>query len=258
MKSPRSGAIHRHLLVRIRQLGTGGVLRHDFFRSLKDFMLHGGKRKNEIHPFDVKYGTDTSGIVQPWDLGLPADSVLHAVQYGTAMVDVFTDLLRNLPIRYEDFVFIDLGSGKGRALLLASFFPFKKIIGVELSRSMHEIARGNIQLFADQGQQCFDIESICDDAGTYALPNENIVFYLFNPFDEQIMRAVLSNIERSLQQLPRTIYIAYLKPAHRAVFDQSAFLHVRKETERYVLYESMGLSNASGAIAAAPRSQSVV
>src|SRR5712671_3243440 len=81
--------------------------------------------------FDAKYGTDTGGIVNPWDMDIPDSLVGQAIQYRTARVGAFTQLLESLDIRHELYSFIDFGCGKGRALLLASRFPFKEIIGVE-------------------------------------------------------------------------------------------------------------------------------
>jgi hypothetical protein len=68
--------------------------------------------------FDAEYGTDTRGIVQPWNLDIPDNLVGQANQYGTAGAGTFTELLASLDIEHEHYLFADLGSGKGRALLL--------------------------------------------------------------------------------------------------------------------------------------------
>ena len=192
-----------------------------------------------IHPFDLQYGTDTSGIVERGALDIPDDEVKHATRYQTAIVDVFLEILNSLLISHEEYLFIDMGSGKGRALLLASQFPFKGIIGVELSENLHRIACRNINIYTDIMQACHNIQSMCENAAIFQIPNENIVFYLFNPFDKHIIRALLLNIEDSIHKHPRDIYIAYLKPIHRVVFDQAPFLQITKETERYVIYKNI-------------------
>jgi hypothetical protein len=129
-----------------------------------------------------------------------------------------------------------VGSGKRRALLLASQFSFKEIIGVELSPSLHRIAYSNIQIYRDDFQRCRKIRSICGDAAKYQIPPEKAVFYLFNPFDEEVMHMVLSNIEKSLHRVPREIYVIYLKPLHRDVLDQAKFLKAVSQSDRYVIY----------------------
>lgn len=198
-----------------------------------------------MHPFDLHYGTDTSGIIKPGYLDISADRAVHAVQYQTAIVEVFLEILSNLPIKFEDFLFIDIGSGKGRALLLASRYPFKGIKGVELSCQLHEIACRNIKIFKDDCQKCSDIESVNNDAADFELPNENTVFYLFNPFHEEVMSEFVMNLETSIQKNPRDIYIVYLKPLHRNIFDKSSIFEIYKETERYLIYHSHALSGTN-------------
>src|SRR5579864_7137056 len=60
----------------------------------------------------------------------------------------------------RDFTFIDLGSGKGRVLLMASDYPFKRIIGVEFMLELHRVAQKNIAGYSSDRQQCRQIETI--------------------------------------------------------------------------------------------------
>ena len=233
-----ASALRREIQRKIREVGIVGTLKLGVRKLICDMREALHLKKQDSHPFDLRYGTDTSGIIKPGALDIPDDKVEHAVQYQTAIVDVFLDILNSLSISYEEFIFVDMGSGKGRALLLASQYPFKGIIGVELSENLHRIACRNIQIFKDEGQQCNKIQSLCLDVADYEIPKEKIVFYLFNPFDGHIMRSLLLNIEDSIHRYPRDIYIAYLKPLHRDVFDRSAFLQIAKETERYVIYKN--------------------
>jgi SAM-dependent methyltransferase len=231
-------ALCREIARVYRQAGALGFFKracHELMREARDAASF---RRCQPHPFDVEFGTDTSGIIEPGALDLPPDRVDDAVRYQTAIVEVFTGLLNELDIVWEDYVFIDLGSGKGRALLLASRLPFKEIIGVELSATLHRVACRNIQVFRDERQRCHRIRSVCQDAASFEFPSENAVIYLFNPFGESVIREVLSRIEDSLRRFPRTLYILYLKPVHRHVFDELRCFQVLKTTERYVIYES--------------------
>ena len=171
--------------------------------------------------FDAQYGTDTAGIIQPWNLDIPDELVGQAVQYGSAGIDSFTALLESLDIAHREYVFVDLGSGKGRALMLASRFPFQAIIGVELSRHLHQVACRNIELFRAGWQQCRTISSRCENATLFDCPAGNIVLYLFNPFGAETLRSVISKLEGLSSESPRTIYLIYVKPVHRKLFDES-------------------------------------
>ncbi len=109
------------------------------------------------------------------------------------------DSTLNSPVDFRDFTFIDLGSGKGRTLLMASDYPFRRIIGVELLPSLHKIAQENLRLYKSKTQKCFALESICGDATDFPLPADPLVIFLFNPFPESGMRRVVANFwSRSL------------------------------------------------------------
>jgi hypothetical protein len=231
-------ALKREMVVKVHQFGVGGAMKLAAAKIGRSLRNIGSQRKDQIHPFDMKYGTETSGIVEVGSLDMPDERVEHAVRYQTALVDVFEALLGELSIPFEEFVFIDLGSGKGRAMLLASRYAFKTILGVELSKTLHQIACRNIEIYKEESQRCHDIKSICEDASKFVIPNENIVFYMFNPFDHEVMRPVVAQIEESLKKSPRQIYVLYLKARCRDLFETSPFFRVWKETERYVIFAS--------------------
>jgi len=231
-------ALRREMAVKVHQLGFAAAMKLAAAKIRRGLRNIGSAQKQQVHPFDIKYGTDTSGIVEVGALDMPDERVEHAVRYQTALVDVFEALLNELSIPFEEFVFVDLGSGKGRAMLLASRFPFKAILGVELSAQLHRIACENIRVYKDDSQRCREIRSLCEDAARFDLPKENLVFYMFNPFDEQVLNPVVANIETSLKGAPRKVYVLYLKALHRSVFDKSQYFKVFKQTERYVIFES--------------------
>lgn len=79
-------------------------------------------------------------------------------------------------------IFVDLGSGKGKSLILAADYPFKKIIGVEFPPELHQTAVRNIALFSREKCIQEQIQLLCMDAEQYELPTENIVLFLYNPF----------------------------------------------------------------------------
>ena len=233
-----ASVIRREIRRKISEVGHASTIKIVVCKLISMIQKRISIKKDILPPFDLKYRTDTSGIIRPGALDIPDNRVTHAFRYQTPIVEVFLDLLSTLSISYDDFFFVDLGSGKGRALLLASQFPFKEIIGVELSETLHRTVCRNIQIYKDEQQRCHKIQSVCEDAANYDIPHEKVVFYLFNPFDEHVMCAVLLNIEDSICKYPRDIYIVYLKPVCRDLFDQAPFFQILKETERYVIYSN--------------------
>jgi SAM-dependent methyltransferase len=140
---------------------------------------------------------------------------------------------------FSEFTFIDIGAGKGRALLLASEFSFRRIIGVELLPELAEIARENIREFERRGMR-FGIELICQDATNFNFPPEPAVVFLFNPLPQADLRRVLQNLERSLHENPRPAYVAYANPVFEQVLGDTRSLTKLGGTDQCLLFRGSG------------------
>ncbi|MFZ0536633.1 MAG: class I SAM-dependent methyltransferase, partial [Candidatus Sulfotelmatobacter sp.] len=135
-------------------------------------------------------------------------------------------------------IFLDLGSGKGRALLMASDYPFRRIVGVELLPALNDAAQDNICKYRSESQKCFAMESICGDAAEFAFPDEPTVLFLFNPFPESGLRNVIANLEQSLREHPRRVYVLYHNPLLEHVLGASIALKKIGGTHQYAMYGS--------------------
>ena len=175
--------------------------------------------------FDRRYGTDTTAMLGPADFGRTSDNVRYASLYRATLPRTFERIIGTMKIRHEDFIFVDFGSGKGRTLLLASEFPFKRVIGLEFSPKLHEAAQKNVGIYRSATQKCKQFELECLDAASYELPVENTVFYFFDPFELPVMSPVIDNMKKSLEKHPRKVFIAYVNPTYCAVMENSGFLH---------------------------------
>jgi hypothetical protein len=139
---------------------------------------------------------------------------------------------------FRDFIFIDLGSGKGRTLLMASDYPFRRIVGVELLPALHQAAQENLSDYRSDSQKCFALESICGDATEFPFPDEPTVLYLFNPFPESGLTSMMVNLEKSLRQHPRPVYVLYHNPLLEHILSKSAGLRRLRATHQYAVYGS--------------------
>jgi SAM-dependent methyltransferase len=174
--------------------------------------------------FDRRYGTDTTAMLGPADFGHTSENVRYASLYRATLPRTFERIIGTMKIRHQDFIFVDFGSGKGRTLLLASEFPFKRIIGVEFSPALHEIAQKNVGIYRSATQKCNQFELECLDAASYELPIENTVFYLGDPFELPVMSRVIDRMKKSVEKHPRKVFIAYLNPTYCAAIENSGFL----------------------------------
>jgi SAM-dependent methyltransferase len=130
---------------------------------------------------------------------------------------MMADLQKRTCLDFTRFTFIDLGSGKGRTLLMASDYPFRRIIGVELLPALNAIAQQNVRQYKSKSQKCFDLESICADATRIDLPEDPLVIFLFNPFPEAPLAEAVNNINKSLRGKDRPVFVLYHNPEHENV-----------------------------------------
>jgi SAM-dependent methyltransferase len=151
---------------------------------------------------------------------------------------LFQEMMDGLAIDFREFTFIDVGSGKGRTLLMASEYPFHRILGVEILPELHHAAEQNIQAYHSATQQCALIESIGMDAREFEFPREALLLYLFNPLPESALREVLLKLERSLAETPREVWIVYHNPQLDAALAASSFLERAGGTAQYAVYRT--------------------
>jgi SAM-dependent methyltransferase len=170
--------------------------------------------------FDRTHHVETAAPVPTYQLNIRSDNWLFGVNYYPINPDAFRDMLAAACIDYTRFTFVDLGAGKGRALLLASEHPFAKIIGVEFSPELVEIARNNLRSYTGANRRCANIEVHCLDAVDFPIPDGPVVFFLYNPFEESVLARVAARIHRSLDADPRDAIVIYDTPEHDELWDR--------------------------------------
>jgi hypothetical protein len=187
--------------------------------------------------FDARFGTDTAA---PFFGG---DRKPGAYFYVATTASLIYEILKSLALEPDLFAFVDMGSGKGRALLVASEFAFAKIVGIELSPHLHRIAQANIRRYSPSSQQCTAFELHCMNVVDYRFGKEPLVLFLFDPFGRETLTSVIANLEASLSVAPRDVYVVYVYPQFEDVLQSSRFLRRVREGgppwrpwSRYVVY----------------------
>lgn len=177
---------------------------------------------------DRKLGIRTSRCVSAKTLDLEGPNARFAEDYQPTPPEILDDMLVDLDIPYERYTFVDLGAGKGRVLCLATDWPFKRVIGVELSKSLVRQAEENLATYRAEVKQ--------GDAATFTFPNEPLVVFLYNPFGAPVVRAVLDNLERSLEASPRDVRLLYFEPVHDAVLRERWWIESEYVQPRWARY----------------------
>ena len=168
--------------------------------------------------FDARYGTDTTAPV------FERNQKTSVHFYVPTTASVIYEILGSIPLQPNKLVFVDMGSGKGRALLIASEFPFAKIVGLELSGSLHRIAEENVRHYRPTSQQCRVFDLRCMDALDYCYGDEPLVLFLFDPFGREILQSIIANLEASLRERPREAYVVYVYPQYEDLLQKSSVL----------------------------------
>jgi len=168
--------------------------------------------------FDAEHGVTTEALLFLGELDPEAvgPNLAHATHYEATPVGDFDRLLGHVPFPVEGATFVDLGSGMGRAVLLAARKPFRQVVGVEISPALHEIARENLERVDRSALRCRDVRLVRNDAARYRFPRGSLVVYLFNPFDAVVLEAVLAQLAI---HAARDVALVYHTPVQRAFVD---------------------------------------
>jgi SAM-dependent methyltransferase len=160
--------------------------------------------------------------VREWKLGIRTMGSIDAMAlnsgagnfgYQPISYKAFDLALNSIQYDAND-VFVDLGCGMGRAVILAGLRAMRRVIGVEISAKLCALARRNVEN-AQAHLRAAVVEIVEADAREYHLPDNSTILLLFNPFDEPILRQVLENVHQSLAQAPRTLTVVYAIPRSR-------------------------------------------
>lgn len=203
------------------------------------------RREKDRSEFDQTHGVDTEGEFDGWtylsDLEISSPNWIDGVDYTPIEPQRFERVLASLDISFEDFTFVDFGSGKGRALLLASEFPFKRIIGLEFSPELHRVAEDNLRHYRSERQRCSDIQSVNVDFIEFPLPLEPLFLFFFDPCQLRVLAGVVARIGQSLTASPRPLYVAYVavQPEKEQLFRNAGFLKeiVRNTEMSFAIYK---------------------
>ncbi len=164
----------------------------------------------DIH-FEWNYKVETAQYVQLKNLHILQANKDLGVDYEPVRARAFRKLMAHLELP-TNLVFTDMGCGKGRAMILAAEFSFRRIIGVEFSTALCAACKRNIAAFCMRQTEGPEFAIIEADAAEYCVTKDETVFFFFNPFGPPVMEAVLRSIRYSLNQELRTVWIILANP----------------------------------------------
>jgi 16S rRNA G966 N2-methylase RsmD len=191
---------------RTERLSEESAAMDPFPRTLRSPYIRARKELGQLL-FERRYGVHTAEPADADELGIAGAELVH---YRPANWRTLRRTLKRREIRPDD-AFLDLGSGKGRMVLEAARFPFRRVIGVELSEQLHHVACENIAL-TRQRLRCEEIDLVRADALDYEIPDDVTVMFLNDPFRGSVFAAVARNMIASADKRPRKMRVIYQNP----------------------------------------------
>jgi len=171
-----------------------------------------GLGAEQVHPFDRRYGVETSGLIWGERLGTGERREIWATGYYGISPSVLWQAMDRMGLEWPRLTFVDIGCGKGRAVMLALRHPFRRVIGVELSRELVRVAVENVERLSAVWRTDAPCDVIAGDATTTELPSGPLLLYLYHPFAAPVMTEFLAHVKASLELEPREMYLLYVNP----------------------------------------------
>jgi SAM-dependent methyltransferase len=225
----------RQRVSRIGLRRTFGELMVETWEFLRDSTPERRRQRYGDVEYDWEYRVDTTSATVRWQDRLLG--IFHSAYQPTEPA-TFREMVEGLGIDYERYTFIDLGSGKGRTLLMASEYPFRNVVGVELLPELHRVAEENIRKVPSERRRCGAVTSLSGDATQYVFPQEPLVLYLFHPLPEAGLERVMGNLTRSLTESPRAVWVVYHNPVLETIVANCRGLRRVRGAAQYAVYAS--------------------
>ncbi len=195
--------------------------------------------------YDARHHVETTREEKLGEMGVAADAVkrgnsLYRVTWGWLIEKAFA----RLDIDAARYTFIDYGSGKGKAMLMASDRPFKQILGLEYAKGLHDIAEKNCRTYRSPSQKCHVLKPIHTDVLDFNPPPGPLVCFMCNPFDEATLRALFKKWRARHDAGEKDIRILYLNMRNileqAEVLKEQDWLSPLAEDKRFVLLAPAG------------------
>jgi hypothetical protein len=158
--------------------------------------------------WEARFGVRTEGLI-------PLESVgIENREFGRYSPTSYTELralMRRIPIRPGQDVFMDYGSGLGRVLIVAATHPFRRVVGVEVVESFNATAAANFERCRKR-LRCTDLELLTSDASLLIPPADVTMFFFYTPFGPVVLKKVLDNISQTLVERPRKVTLVFRHP----------------------------------------------
>ncbi len=190
-----------------------------------------------------KYNIDTTAAINLSKLKLKGNQLKHATEYMPVNYFTLEVLLERMPDAAKRGIFLDIGCGKGRAMCVAAANGYQKVEGIDFARELISAATNNLERIKKQ-YPLTRYTLTWGDLNSLAIDEHVSTIFLFNPFDEFLMKQVIRKINSSLAKHPRHLFVLYCTPRHEELFFDDGF-DVTYRVKKYGYLEGVILEKSN-------------
>jgi SAM-dependent methyltransferase len=181
----------------------------------------------------IKYGSNTFAPVELKNLTIVDGDVKKASRYEAVSFYMLEHLFTAFRKLSGNTSIVDLGCGKGRVMMVAAHFGFKRMTGIDFAKEVCEEARMNM---VQKEKRFPDItwKVINENVENYNITPDDSVFFMFNPFDQSVLKNFLRKLDISCDEFPRAIYFLYASPQHDRLLLNNGFAIVYQKQKMHL------------------------
>ncbi len=190
---------------------------------------------------EKKYRINTTSFSGLSRFNIKGNQLAHATEYMPVNYFTIEHLFIHLPQQARKGIFLDIGCGKGRAMCVAAAYGFQNVKGIDFAKEMIDAAEKNLAVTKDI-HPFLEYHLTWADISSLEIEKDVQTIFLFNPFDEVLLKTVVQKIDASLKQHPRELYVLYASPRHEDIFFAAGY-DVLYRIKKYKFLEAVILSN---------------
>lgn len=168
--------------------------------------------------YDTIHRVETAGNVDLSSLQFDHKNKKYGIYYEPSSPSIVKFSIGHIREPLEQFDFVDFGSGKGRVVLIAASYPFRRVTGVEFSPELHAIAESNLLSFRGRNLTR-ELRLLNIDATKFEFEDHAYIIFLYNPFGLSVMRRISNMINDARHRWGRPMYIVYYNSNSKSCFD---------------------------------------
>jgi len=205
------------------------IMKIDFLPINLYFRLVGRIHKMQDSHFDSQHNIETCKNVNISDLQDKLNVAGYQIDelYSGTPTILFKALHKPVSMKkLHHATFVDIGSGKSRIMVQAAKAGFSYLQGIEFSKTLAKIGRKN----CDAAIKCKAVnwEILEQDARFMHFPDEDMVIYMYNPFDGPIMDEFIENLAANVKANPRSVILIYNHSHYaRNINDHASFKPIK-------------------------------